>query len=147
MGSIFEFHTAGKIYAVGAQSRWGGIISVFEDGALKGSVNVIGTDSTDLTIQIKYTKLVSPLDVDSNSTYRIIFKGMSNLGGGGYSYFSSRGNGFVPGEPMHNSHTGNISWMGGSFIGGGSGVITPELTTNTMPLHGYGTTDIIFGPA
>jgi len=152
MGSVFKFHTAGKIYAVGAQSRWGGKISVFEDGdddAIQ-TADVAGDSSTALTIRIKYTTLDPPLDVAADSTYRIIFKGLVEPypwtgPRGGYSYFthSSNENNWR-GDP--NPITGNISWMGGSHIAAtDSASAEPELTTAIGGI-GYGTTDIIFGP-
>jgi hypothetical protein len=157
MGSVFKFHTAGKIYAVGAQCRWGGKISVFEDGVDEAlqTADVAGDSSTALTIRIKYTTLDPPLDVAADSTYRIIFKGLAKPSPwtgprGGYSYFTHASN--VPvnadnnwqGDP--NPITGNISWLGGSHVRATDAASPePEITT-VIGSIGYGTTDIIFGP-
>ena len=153
MGSVFKFHTAGKIYAVGAQSRWGGKISLFQDGVstAKATVDVVGAgSSTTLRIDMKYTSLSSPWPVAANSTYRIIFKGLQNGSGGGYSYFNYSYGYSNPWQGTNNTNiTGNISWMGASHKYEGIGATQPYpiITTNGPHSTGYGTTDIIFAPS
>jgi len=139
MGSKFKFINAGSIVAVGAQNRYGGKISVFEDGNASAvqTVNCSGTYSiTNTPINIKYTTLSSPIPVLAGSYYRIIFKNTS----GGYGYF----NGGTWQSNETQSH--NISWQGGSFIVAPNSSPTPLITTNISP-YGYGSTDVIYVPS
>jgi len=153
MGSVYKFHNAGNIYAIGSQSRWGGKISLFQDGVstAKATVDVVGAgSSTTLRIDMKYTSLSSPWPVAANSTYRIIFKGLQNGSGGGYSYFNYSYGYSNPWQGTNNTNiTGNISWMGASHKYEGIGATQPYpiITTNGPHSTGYGTTDIIFAPS
>ena len=139
MGSKFKFINAGSIVAVGAQNRYGGKISVFEDGNASAvqTVNCSGTYSTSITpINIKYTTLSSPIPVLAGSYYRIIFKNTS----GGYGYF----NGGT--WDLTNTHSQNISWQGGSYRSTTSSSPTPLITSN-LNSYGYAVTDVIYVPS
>tara|TARA_B100000965_G_scaffold22800_1_gene17184 strand:- start:28 stop:2922 length:2895 start_codon:yes stop_codon:yes gene_type:complete len=140
MGSEFEFNTAGKIIALGAQNRNGGNLSIFKTTtgtpSVAGTVVIAGTGNVGNNIEIKYYTLNPAINVLAGEKYRTSFKNTN----GGYAYTNTSA------YQNTNTTSGNIKLLGGvyHYDPGGTSNTTPIYPNSGPSTYTYAGTDIIF---